>query len=150
VNALLPKGDAVAPGDNAGRDGVEPHPSVAAQTTRGAAAPDDAEDAPKVTVEYALLAGSVVGVVLGALTFGVPALLACAAALVYIGRLRRRGMRRTPRVVLAAALLALVGAVAGAAVSYVWWVGGTGDGDAATLPLIATEPEPPGRRDAPP
>ena len=149
VNALLPKGEAVAPGNSVEREGADLDPSVTAQTTHEAASSDDAENAPKVTVEYALLAGSVVGVVLGALTFGVPALLACAAALVYISRLRRRGMRRTPRVVLAAGLLAFAGAVAGAAVSYVWWVGGTGDGNAA-LPLITTGPETPGRRSAQP
>jgi hypothetical protein len=79
----------------------------------------DDDDAPKATAAYALLAASVVGVVAGALTFGVPALLALAADVVY---LLRRKNDRAPRVVLAAALLALLGAAAGVVISYVWWL----------------------------
>jgi hypothetical protein len=110
ANALLPKreGEAAA--------FVQPEP--VGSTTEGTAGANER----KATSEYALLAGSVLGVVFGALTFGVPALLACVAAVVYITR-RRRG-DRVPRVVLAAALLALGGAAAGAVVSYVWWMGG--------------------------
>ena len=100
--------------------------------------------------QYALLAGSVMGVVLGALTFGVPALLACAAALVYINRLR------------GAAAADAAGRAGGGAARARRGGGGRRDvvrlvarrrrrrGGNAALPLITTEPEPPGRRDAQP
>lgn len=73
-----------------------------------------------VPPEYLLLAGSVVGLLAGALTFGVPALLALAAALAFVRRdgVRHRGVAWT------AVLLALAGVGVGVVVSCVWWLGG--------------------------
>ncbi len=69
---------------------------------------------------YALLAASVLGTVIGALTFGATALLVACAACVYL--LRGRPQRQRGVVILSIAV-ALIGAVAGVAVSHYWWRG---------------------------
>lgn len=85
---------------------------------------DDVEageaEAEAVPPEYLLLAGSVVGLLAGALTFGVPSLLALAAALAFV----RRGGVRHRGVAWGAMLLALFGVGVGVVVSCVWWLGG--------------------------
>ncbi len=70
---------------------------------------------------YALLAVSVLGAVAGTLTFGATALVAGAAALLYLFRARPQRQRR---VVFLSIAVSLTGAVAGLALSYYWWVGG--------------------------
>jgi hypothetical protein len=70
-----------------------------------------------VAPEHALLAGSVLGTLLGALTFGVPALLALVACVVYVKR-----TRKAPPAVVAALALSFIGLVGGVAFSYYWWL----------------------------
>ena len=107
VNALLPKTEIAeaAPTDDSLPQG--PIATEAAHET-------------KLPKEYALLGGSVVGLLLGAFTFGVPALVALIAVLMHLKR--RRGRRGIPRVVFAAAALAVVGVVVGVFISYIWWL----------------------------
>lgn len=139
VNALVPKAhagetllfnpDASFDAQPDSRNGL-PELSDAPPGSHAALAADvGAAHAPRIPPEHALLAGSVAGLLLGSLTFGVPALLALAAVVVYVIRRRRRGRGHVSRVVVAAALLAAAGVVAGAAVSYVWWVRGIGPAD---------------------
>jgi hypothetical protein len=118
VNALLPKTDFA---DAAPNDDSLPAP-LAALVTKVAVEQPNTPHASKLPVEHALLGGSVLGLLLGAFTFGVPALLALVAVLVYLQR--RRGWRvgQVPRVVLAAGILAIAGVAAGVVVSYVWWL----------------------------
>jgi hypothetical protein len=80
-------------------------------------APDDEPGAGGVAPEHALLAGSVLGTLLGALTFGVPALLALIACAIHAKR-----SHRTPALVFAAMALSVVGVVGGVAFSYYWWL----------------------------
>jgi hypothetical protein len=129
VNALLPKtplAETAAPGD------TDPPPAAGAAAARldetdggdaGGAA--RAEQVPRA---YLLLAGSVIGLIAGAFTFGVPALVALVAGLAYLrrGSPAGSGAARHRGVAWAAVLLAVVGAGVGAAVSYVWWLGGGG------------------------
>jgi hypothetical protein len=106
VNALLPEGAANAiPG-----------------TPGLPAAGSDDRAAPPFPLEYLLLAGSVFGALLGAVSFGVPALLAAGAAGAYWAK-HRDGERTT--IVLLAGGLGLFGAAAGVVVSYLLYFGGT-------------------------
>jgi hypothetical protein len=93
-------------------------PVVAAQSLLHHA--DFIDPARRVPLGYALLAASVVGGAIGLLAFGVPSVAALGACLV---TLDRRPRERTPLVFVAVAL-SLLGAVAGAACSTVWWLGG--------------------------
>jgi pSer/pThr/pTyr-binding forkhead associated (FHA) protein len=70
--------------------------------------------------DLALLAGSVVGSVVGALLFGVPAIIIALAAVgrLISGKARRRGL------VALAVMLALAGVVGGLALSDFWWFSG--------------------------
>jgi hypothetical protein len=77
---------------------------------------DDAS-AGGVAAEHALLAGSVLGTLLGALTFGIPALLALVACVVY-----RKRAQNSPAIFFAALALSLIGLLAGVAFSYYWWL----------------------------
>jgi hypothetical protein len=79
----------------------------------------DAPDEPPggVAPEHALLAGSVLGTLLGALTFGVPALFALVACVLHMKRARERRA-----IVFAAMALSAVGLLGGAAFSYYWWL----------------------------
>jgi hypothetical protein len=104
VNALLPEGAANA---MAGTLGLP---------TAGESAP------PPFPWEFLLLAGSVFGALLGAVSFGVPALLAAGASGAYWAK-HREGERNT--IVLLAGALGVLGAAAGAVVSYLLYFGGT-------------------------
>ena len=116
VNALLPleKAKPIEPNGSRPGDGAD----VLDTELLGEGAEPPAE---KVPGAYVLLGTSVAALLAGAFTFGVPSLLAAVAALVYLKR-----QRGTPHrgVAWAAAALALAGVAAGAAVSYVWWLGG--------------------------
>jgi hypothetical protein len=70
---------------------------------------------------YVLLGASVLGTVAGALTFGATGLLAAAAAVVYLFRAKPNWQRR---IVFLSIAVALVGSMAGMALSYYWWMGG--------------------------
>jgi hypothetical protein len=82
-------------------------------------APDDefGAAAAGVAPEHALLAGSVLGTLLGALTFGVPALLALVACIIHAKR-----SRKAPALLLAAMALSVLGVVGGVAFSCYWWL----------------------------
>jgi hypothetical protein len=121
VNALLPPPASDAP--RPGRRRLRPAHSFARPRRRSGRS--GRRPSPRVPAEHALLAGAVAGVLVGALTFGVPALVALVATLLYLRRRRGRGDARARRIALAAAVLAGVGVMAGVAVSYVWWVAGT-------------------------
>jgi hypothetical protein len=69
--------------------------------------------------EYALLGGSVLALLMGVFSFGIPS--AVVGAGVVLAATRRRGQRR--RVLMAAGALALVGLVLGIELSYFWWLG---------------------------
>ena len=107
VNVLLPKTEIA---EAAPTDDSLPKSQIATE----------AANETKLPKEYALLGGSVMGLLLGAFTFGVPALISLVAVLTYLKR--RRGRRGIPRVVFAAAALAAVGVVVGLFVSYIWWL----------------------------
>ncbi|HEX4124237.1 MAG TPA: FHA domain-containing protein [Tepidisphaeraceae bacterium] len=82
----------------------------------GAAADDfAAPPAPPLPWEFLILAGAVIGTVLGAWTFGLPAL---AAAIAAIFGLRKPSHHRA--VLLLALAFAAIGTVAGVAISYNW------------------------------
>jgi hypothetical protein len=66
--------------------------------------------------EFLILAGAVLGSVVGAWTFGLPALAAATAAVVGL----RRPAKHRPVLLLALAFAA-IGAIAGIAISYFWW-----------------------------
>lgn len=74
-----------------------------------------------MSLAYAFLAMSVLAALGGALTFGATAILAAAAALLYLLRVRPKRQRR---VVFLSIAVSLTGAVAGVALSYFWWIGG--------------------------
>jgi hypothetical protein len=135
ANVLLPKtplAKADAPGDTA----ADP---AAVDGIADAQPDDDAVPDPRadgdggVPREYLLLAASLAGLLAGAFTFGVPALLALVAAAVYLKRAGARDNRDAGvghrgaghrGVAWAAILLAVVGVGAGVVISYVWWLGG--------------------------
>jgi hypothetical protein len=73
--------------------------------------------------EFLFLAGSVFSTLIGAVTFGVPALAVAGGAAAYLARNRGSAGQRTG-VVLVSAALALLGVVTGAAVSYVLYFSG--------------------------
>ena len=78
------------------------------------------EDAPQPPWEFAWLGASVFALLLGTLSFGVPALAAGgSASSVYL--VRRKPQRRA--IVLLSIFLALLGLVSGVAVSWYWWFG---------------------------
>lgn len=120
VNILLPASENPLAKTAPAGDTADASPAAEA-----VAGDDDAEAgsalAESVPREYLLLAGSVVGLLAGAFTFGVPALLALVAALVFV---RRKGGVRHRGVAWGAVVLAAVGFGAGVAISYVWWLGG--------------------------
>jgi hypothetical protein len=114
VNALEPP-EHLTPHVEAVFLGVESPPIVAEQTDETAIG-----SSVGIPWAYALLAASVLGTVLGALTFGATALLAACAATVYL--LRGRPLRQRGVVVLSI-VVASVGTLAGVAVSHYWWMG---------------------------
>ena len=122
VNALLPKADKSAA-----------NPLIAEATpgetvTSGISQSDeDVAPAPRIPPEHALLAGSVVSLLVGTLAFGVPSLCTLTATLVYLNR-QRRARVRASKVLVAAAALSLVGIATGVAVSYIWWLAGDTSG----------------------
>jgi hypothetical protein len=78
-----------------------------------------AHDAPqRIPIEYALLAGSVVASLVGALLFGLLALGVCIGCLVPI--IRKQPLGKSP-IVLLAALVSLIGFVGGIVFSWFWW-----------------------------
>jgi hypothetical protein len=108
VNALSPQTAVEVLGDDSPGS-----PLAVSQTDK----PDHEPGAGGVAPEHALLAGSVLGMLLGALTFGVPALLALLACVVYAKR-----SRKTPALVFAAIALGVIGIVGGVAFSCYWWL----------------------------
>lgn len=78
----------------------------------------------RVPWEFLLLAGSVFGVLFGALTFGLTSLAFVGGAIVFLVRGRSQPGPQRRGVVLASAALAAIGVVAGAAISYVLYFGG--------------------------
>lgn len=74
-----------------------------------------------MSLAYLFLAVSVLAALGGALTFGATAILAAAAALLYLVRARPKRQRR---VVFLSIAVSLTGAVAGVALSYYWWIAG--------------------------
>lgn len=98
-------------------DGPQAAPPATAEVETAMDMPAEpvAEHTPR---EYLLLAASVVATVLGALTFGAPALIVLLAAVLYLLRNpRQRG------VVLASLLVSLLGVAVGVVLSYHWWLG---------------------------
>jgi hypothetical protein len=79
----------------------------------------EAKAVKKIPTEFALLGASVLGLLIGAFTFGVPALASLVGALVYMKK--RRG-QRVPPAVFAAAAISILGVVLGVAVSYIFYV----------------------------
>jgi hypothetical protein len=80
-------------------------------------AADETASSGGVAPEHALLASSVLGTLLGALAFGVPALLALVACVVHAKR-----SPKTPALVYAAMALSVLGVLGGVAFSYYWWL----------------------------
>jgi len=69
---------------------------------------------------YILLAASVLGAVVGTLTFGGTSLLVAAGALMFLIRSRPQRQRK---IVFLSIAVSLIGTLAGVAVSYYWWMG---------------------------
>lgn len=123
VDVLLPQNQlATTTADNNSGEAAAAEAGHTAAAAGGYEGPDAAAGREDVPREYLLLAGSVVGMLAGALTFGVPALLVLVAGLVCL-RSDRMGVRQR-RVALAAVLLAVAGMGAGVVISWVWWLGG--------------------------
>jgi hypothetical protein len=113
VNVLRPPiPTAAAGGDDAGE-------SLAVSQQQEQEAIAEAKAAKKIPTEFALLGASVLGLLVGAFTFGVPALASLVATFTYMKK--RRG-QRVPPVVLSAAAISVVGVVLGVTVSYIWWL----------------------------
>ena len=112
VNALLEQKDAspAAADDPAPPEHAEPESADALAL----------EEPPPVPWEILLLAASVVGSIIGALMFGLPALATGVAGFLYFGRNRSDPPRA--RLALASVLLSAVGMTAGVAASYYWWL----------------------------
>jgi hypothetical protein len=82
--------------------------------------PDDAATGHAVPWASLLLAASIVGALVGTLTFGGTSLFVLAASLIYLLRKKPARQRRT---VLLSIAVSAVGAIAGAVISYYWWIG---------------------------
>lgn len=114
VNALAPKVDE----DNVANEAETP----ATDGDTKPFVPEWVEPANRFPWEFALLAASVLGTLIGLLAFGVPPLLVAAIAAVMAMRRREDPDRRTG-VVAACVGLALIGTALGVMISSWWWFG---------------------------
>jgi hypothetical protein len=96
-------------------------PAPASEPAAPVAAVDETADAPpRQPWEWVLLCAAIIGSLVGAVAFGIPALLAAIAAALYLVRMRSQHIRRG--IVTAAIIVAVLGTAGGVFVSRIFWL----------------------------